>query len=98
MGIRISDTLTASQRSRRDSGRPEPRNGTQIQKCNAGVVLDKSEVDRLIQEGETIQPMQWVETDNSAHKGRDNKSVIPALKSRLVGCGNFEETMLETIS
>ena len=62
------------------------------QKFNAGVVLDKPEVDRLIQEGVTIQPMQWVETDKNAHKRRDDKSVTPELKSRLVGCGNFEET------
>ena len=62
------------------------------QKFNAGVVLSKSEVGKLTREGVTIQPMQWVETDKNAHKRRDNKSITPDLKSRLVGCGNFEET------
>ena len=32
------------------------------QKFNAGVILSKPEVDKLLQEGVTIQPMQWVET------------------------------------
>ena len=59
---------------------------------NAGVVLSKAEVDELLAEGVTIQPMQWVETDKNAHLRRDGKHVAPALKSRLVGCGNFEET------
>ena len=59
---------------------------------NAGVVLSKAEVDELLAEGVTIQPMQWVETDKNAHLRRDGKHVIPDLKSRLVGCGNFEET------
>ena len=38
--------------------------------------------------------MQWVETDKNAHKrrGGDYVSVPPLLKSRLVGCGNFEDT------
>jgi hypothetical protein len=35
--------------------------------------------------------MQWIETDKNAHKRRDDKHVPPDLKSRLVGCGNFEE-------
>jgi hypothetical protein len=33
-----------------------------------------------------------VETDKNAHKRRDGLDVKPELKSRLVGCGNFEET------
>ena len=39
-------------------------------------------------------PMQWIETDKNAHRRRDNDYVaVPArLKSRLVGCGNFEDT------
>ena len=37
--------------------------------------------------------MQWVETDKNAHKRRpDGPYVEPLLKSRLVGCGNFEQT------
>ena len=39
-----------------------------------------------------VLPMQWIETDKNAHKRRDDKHVPPELKSRLVGCGNFEET------
>jgi len=61
-------------------------------KFSAGVLLSDQEVQRLLKEGVSIQPMQWVETDKNAHKRRDNKSVEPLLKSRLVGCGNFEET------
>ena len=46
----------------------------------------------MLSEGVTIQPMQWIETDKNAHQRRDGKFVAPDLKSRLVGCGNFEET------
>ena len=38
------------------------------QKFNAGVILSKREVDKLIQEGVSTQPMQWVETDKNANK------------------------------
>ena len=36
--------------------------------------------------------MQWVETDKNAHKRRDGLQIDPLLQSRLVGCGNFEDT------
>ena len=36
--------------------------------------------------------MQWIETDKNAHKRRDDKHVKIDLESRLVGCGNFEDT------
>ena len=61
-------------------------------KHRAGVILTQSEVDRLAGEGITIQPMQWVETDKNAHKRRIDNQVPAVLKSRLVGCGNFEDT------
>ena len=35
--------------------------------------------------------MQWVETDKNAHKRRYGTYVEPDLKSRLVGCSNFED-------
>ena len=62
------------------------------QKFNAGVVLSTEEVKKLLAEGVTVQPMQWVETDKNAHKRRNDKHIAPLLKSRLVGCGNFEDT------
>ena len=46
----------------------------------------------MLTEGVLIQPLQWVETDKNAHRRRQGKHVPPALKSRLVGCGNFEDT------
>ena len=58
----------------------------------AGVILTRKEVDELVADGVSIQPMHWVEVDKNAHKRRDSKHVEPLLKSRLVGCGNFEET------
>ena len=61
-------------------------------KFNAGVVVSQQEVDLLMSEGVKILPMQWVETDKNAHKRRHNVKVPPLLKSRLVGCGNFEDT------
>ena len=60
-------------------------------KFRAGVVITKEQSEELIQDGAIVYPMQWVETDKNAHKRRANKDVKPDLKSRLVGCGNFEE-------
>jgi len=59
---------------------------------NAGVLLSKAEVQSLQEEGVRVYPMQWIETDKNAHKRRDDKHVKAELKSRLVGCGNFEDT------
>ena len=61
-------------------------------KFNAGVILTKSELQELLDEGVKVNPMQWIETDRNAHKRRDDKDIPADLKSRLVGCGNFEET------
>ena len=43
-------------------------------------------------EGVKVYPMQWIETDKNAHKRRDDAHIRPELKSRLVGCWNFEDT------
>ena len=59
---------------------------------NAGVILSRTELQELLDEGVKVSPMQWIETDKNAHKRRDDKHILPELKSRLVGCGNFEET------
>ena len=61
-------------------------------KFKAGIVLTPEQVEELIADGATVCSMQWVETDRNAFRRRDNKDVKPDLKSRLVGCGNFEET------
>eukprot|EP00973_Karenia_brevis_P019135 2622544-Karenia_brevis.AAC.1 len=61
-------------------------------KYTAGIALTPEEIETLRAEGVSIQPMQWVETDKNAHKRRANNAVPMALKSRLVGCSNFEET------
>ena len=55
--------------------------------------MDPAEVEALVREGHQILPMQWIETDKNAHRRRNNDYVaVPArLKSRLVGCGNFED-------
>ena len=60
-------------------------------KFNAAVILNNEELQKLLDEGVTIQPMQWVETDKNAHLRRHDKAVEQLLKSRLVGCGNFED-------
>ena len=59
---------------------------------NAGVILSKAELQELLDDGVKVNPMQWVETDKNGFKRRHDKSIPPDLKSRLVGCGNFEET------
>ena len=64
----------------------------EMETINAGVVLTKDEVKELTDKGVRIQPMQWIEVDKKAHARRDGVDVEPELKSRLVGCGNYEET------
>eukprot|EP00974_Lingulodinium_polyedra_P075005 7268230-Lingulodinium_polyedra.AAC.1 len=61
---------------------------------NAAVPLSDDAVERPVAEGVKVLPMQWVETDKNAHERQDNDfgKVPRLLKSRLVGCGNFEET------
>ena len=59
---------------------------------NAGVLLSRAELQELLDAGVKVYPMQWIETDKNAHKRRDDKHIAPDLKSRLVGCGNFEDT------
>ena len=61
-------------------------------KFRAGVVLTPEQVEELIADGANVCLMQCVETDKNAYRRRENKTVKPDLKSRLVGCGNFEET------
>ena len=55
-------------------------------------MLIRKELDDLIAQGVKVNPMQWIETDKYAHKRRGGKHVEALLKSRLVGCGNFEDT------
>ena len=57
---------------------------------NAADVISVEEADQYIANGAEQLGTQWVETDKNAHKRRDGKYVEPLLKSRLVGCGNFE--------
>ena len=58
---------------------------------NAGVILAKDELQQFRDEGVQVHPMQWIETDKNADKRRDDKHIPPELKSRLVGCGHFED-------
>ena len=59
---------------------------------NAGVLLSRAELQELLDAGVKVYPMQWIETDKNAHKRREDRHIAPDLKSRLVGCGNFEDT------
>ena len=47
----------------------------------------------LMDEGHSIVPMQWIETDKKAHLKRPGKEHehVPELKSRLVACGHLED-------
>ena len=56
------------------------------------MILSRAELQELFVRGVKVSPMQRIETDKNAHKRRDDKHIPPQPKSRLVGCGNFEET------
>ena len=53
--------------------------------------MSKDELQQVRDEEVQVHPMQWIETDRNSHKRRDDKHIPPELKSRLVGCGNFED-------
>ena len=50
----------------------------------------KDVLDELIQEGQSVLPTQWIETDKREHMRRAGVQHIPEYKSRLVACGQFE--------
>ena len=63
------------------------------QKFNAAVVAEGAMLQELLDSGLKPLPTQWIETDKNEHKRRVGGPYVPqALKSRLVGCGNFEDT------
>ena len=48
----------------------------------------------LLAEGHKLIPTQWIETDKAEHERREGGKYVPLeLKSRLVGCGQFEDTL-----
>ena len=60
---------------------------------NAGKIIRGDLLRELIAEGHKLIPTQWIEVDRNAHLRTEGKQVPPDLKSRLVGCGQFEDTL-----
>ena len=63
------------------------------QDFHAGVELQKEVLDELLNEGHTLLPTQWIETDKKAHLKKPGKEHlhVPEYKSRLVACGHLED-------
>ena len=57
----------------------------------AGVKVQGEILDELIGEGHRPIPMQWIDTDQNEHLIRPGTKHVPKFKSRLVGCGQFED-------
>ena len=62
-----------------------------LKEFNAEIILTKTELQELPDAGVKANPMQWVETDKNGFKRRHDIRISSGFKSRLVGCGNFEE-------
>ena len=58
---------------------------------NAGVIVEGNVLKELLDNGNQQLPTQWIETDQNEHLIRPGKKHAPTLKSRLVGCGQFED-------
>ena len=58
---------------------------------HAGVHLEDKVLRELIDEGHSLLPTQWIETDKKAHLQRPGQEHTPELKSRLVACGHLED-------
>ena len=52
----------------------------------------KNILDKLVDEGHSILPIQWIETDQNEHFKRPGKAHEINIKSRLAACGQFEKT------
>ena len=59
---------------------------------NAGELLRGELLKELLREGHRLIPTQWIETDKNAHLQKLGKYVKADFKSRLVGCGQYEDT------
>ena len=59
---------------------------------NAGVIVEGEVLSQLLNEGNKMLPTQWIETDQNDHLKRPGVAHTPEYKSRLVACGQFEET------
>jgi hypothetical protein len=88
---RTCTTTLARLTFRRDFGNRVLLNGKKWKKFNACVLLTKTKLQEVLDAGVEVNPMQWIETDKNAHKRRDDNNFPPELKSRVVGCGTFEE-------
>ena len=59
---------------------------------NAGVIIEDQQLSELLDEGHKMIPTQWIETDQKDHLKRAGQYHEPDLKSRLVACGQHEDT------
>ena len=56
-------------------------------------MVSGTELKQLLAEGHSMIPTQWIEIDKAEHKRREGGGYVPPeFKSRLVACGNFEDT------
>ena len=47
---------------------------------------------KLLDEGHSVLPTQWIEIDQNEHSKRPGKTHVNNTKSRHVACGEFEKT------
>ena len=57
-------------------------------------MIEGDTLQELFDEGHKTIPTQWIEVDRNAHLRAQGKQAPPDLKSRLVGCGQFEDVIL----
>ena len=57
---------------------------------DAGVVIQGKVLNELLDEGHSMLPTQWIETDQRGHLQRAGQEHVPEYKSRLVACGQHE--------
>ena len=64
------------------------------EKFAAGQIIRGELLEELRAAGHKLIPTQWIETDKAEHLRRSwGKYVPPEFESRLVGCGQFEDTI-----
>ena len=58
---------------------------------NAGVLIEGKILTDLLDDGISMLPTQWIETDKNGHLKRPGVAHVPDWKSRLVACGQFSD-------
>ena len=81
---------TASPFIRRKIDESRAKEWKKYEDFQAAIPIKGQDLVDLLAEGHIALPMKWVDTFKSIHE-QHKPDFVPEFKSRLIGCGNFED-------